>query len=140
MRRILVLAFALALGACADHVARQQIIDSRAPGYLERLHAAALAPYRAWEKEHPVSCDSSTLLEARATVLDTALMVTPERQGFPATYEAARWMLEVADGASAHGCTGVARNLYANVNAIYVGLGYVALRQHASTGLARLGN
>ncbi|HVM80312.1 MAG TPA: hypothetical protein VMU06_14910 [Stellaceae bacterium] len=140
MRRSLAIVLALALGACADHMARQQIIDSRAPDYLERLHAATMAPYYAWEKEDPVSCDSPTLLEARAAVLDTALMITPQKQGFPASYDAARWMLEVADGASARGCSGVARDLYAKVNAIYVGLGYVALRQHASAGLAQLGD
>lgn len=139
MRRVFVLSLALALAACADHVARQEIIDSHAPDYLEKLHAAATAPYRAWQQEDPVSCKSPTLVEARAAVLDTALMLTPKKQGFGATYEAARWMLEVADGASAHGCTGVARNLYVNVNSIYVGLGYAPLRQHATAGLAQLG-
>ena len=138
MRWILTVPLILALAACADHVARQQIIDSHDANYLERLHDATMTPYRAWLAEEPISCRSPTLVEARAAVLDTALMIRPQRQGFTAAYDAARWMLEVADGASAHGCKGVARNLYANVNAIYVGMGYMPLRQHASAGLARL--
>jgi hypothetical protein len=128
----------LGLPACADHVARQQIIDSHGSDYRERLHDATLAPFRAWLSERPLSCESPTLLEARATALDTALMVTPQKQGFAATYDAARWMLEVADGAGAHGCSAVARDLYAKVNGIYIGLGYAPLRQQAATGLAKL--
>lgn len=99
-----------------------------------------LAPLREWEQEPSHDCRSPKLLDARASVLDTALMIKPERDGFEATYDAATWILDVADGAAARGCTVTARDLYIKVRAIYVGGGYIRLRERASIGVEYLGS
>ena len=138
MRRVVLLAACLALAGCADIAARQQILSEHGPQYLTRLHDLTLQPYREWLHSEPVDCDSPKLLEARASVIDTAMLIRPKTQGFEATYDSAEWMLEVADGASAHGCGSIARSLYDKVKAVYFGFAYMPLRQHALNGIARM--
>jgi hypothetical protein len=52
--------------------------------------------------------------------------------------QTAGWILDVADGASEHGCPDTARKLYGCVIETYIGLGYAAHRQRAEIGLADL--
>jgi len=137
MRCVILLASCLALAGCADIAARQQLLSERGPQYLTRLHDLTLQPYREWVRTEPTDCESPKLLEARASVLDTAMLIRPKTQGFEASYDSVAWMLEVADGASAHGCHAVARTLYDKVKAVYVGFGYTPLRQHALNGIAQ---
>ncbi len=116
------------------------MLDEHTPQALVELRDATLAPYHAWEQEPTHDCRSPTLLDARASVLNTALMTRPQRDGFEATYDAATWVLDVADGAAAHGCTITARDLYNKVRTIYVGGGYIRLRERASIGEEHLGS
>lgn len=140
MRSPLLLLLCLTLAGCAEYEARRQILDGHQPQYLAQLHDLTLAPYREWVREQPRDCRSPTLMDARASVLNTALMIKPERQGFEAAYDAASWILEVADGAGALGCKNVAIELYVKVGSIYTGVGYVRLREHASAAVERLGS
>jgi len=137
MRCGILLASCLALAGCAGIAERQQILSEHGPQYLTRLHDLTLQPYREWLQAGPTDCESPKLLEARASVLDTALLIKPKTQGFEASYDSVKWMLEVADGVSAHGCHAVARTLYNKVKAVYVGFGYMPLRQHALNGITQ---
>jgi hypothetical protein len=81
MRSVILLASCLALAGCADITARQQILSERGPQYLTRFHDLTLQPYREWLQTEPVDCKSPKLLEARASVLDTALLIKPKGAG-----------------------------------------------------------
>ncbi len=141
MRRTFVaVLMALALAGCADYEARRHLLEGHQPDYLAQLRELTLAPYREWQEERLPDCRSPKLLDARASVLHTALMIKPERDGFEASYDAATWILDVADGAAARGCSATARDLYIKVRSIYVGGGYVRLREHASTAVEHLGS
>jgi hypothetical protein len=140
MRSTVVLLLALVLAGCADVEARRQVLDQHQPQYLSQLRDLTLAPYREWQRQQPMDCGSPQLLEARASVISTSMMIKPEKQGFEATYDAATWILEVADGAAGQGCNAVARELYNKVRSIYTGAGYARLRDHASTATAHLGS
>jgi hypothetical protein len=139
MRRTFVIALLLALAGCADYQARRQLLDAHQPDSLAQLRDLTLAPYPEWQQEPLPDCHSPKLLDARASVLNTALMIRPQRDGFEASYDAAAWILDVADGAAARGCVATARDLYVKVRAIYTGGGYIRLRERASTGAERLG-
>jgi len=130
----------LALAGCADYQARRHILDEHQPQSLIELREMTLAPFREWQQEPGQDCHSPKLLDARASVLNTALMVKPERDGFEAAYDAATWMLDVADGAAARGCSTTARDLYIKARAMYTGGGYVRLRERASMGVEHLGS
>ncbi|HKX11150.1 MAG TPA: hypothetical protein VJN67_23325 [Stellaceae bacterium] len=143
MRRTFVLiVFLLVLQGCADYQARRQIIEQHRPGYLVELRDVTLAPYREWRQEVPRDCHSPKLMDARASVLHTALLIRPEWEdgldGYEAAYAAAGWILDVADGAAARGCVATARDLYVKVEGIYIGAGYARLRERASAAMARL--
>jgi hypothetical protein len=140
MRRTFVVALlVLALAGCADYEARRQLVDGHQPDSLARLRDLTLAPYREWQQEPLPDCHSPKLLYARASVLHTALMIRPARDGFEASYDAAGWILDVADGAAARGCVATARELYVKVRAMYTGGGYVLHRERASVGAEHLG-
>ena len=130
----------LVLQGCADYQARRQILDERRPEYLTELRELTLAPYREWEQQVPRDCHSPKLMDARASVLNTALMIKPERDGFEASYDAAIWALDVADGAAKSGCVATARDLYIKVRGIYIGGAYARLRARASAAVERLGS
>jgi len=144
MRGILLTLLALTLSACGgDYAEREQILDAHQPEPVEtiaQLRELTLAPFREWQSEQPVSCNSHTLSNARASVLMTAGLAQPDKYGFPVAYDAAEWMLEVADAAAEEGCISVARDLYLKVNAIYTGTGYARLRDHALTATQHLGS
>jgi hypothetical protein len=143
MRAVLLTLLALALPGCgSDYADRLQILDAQKPETVEalsRLRDLTLAPFDEWVSEAPVSCNSHNLENARTSVLLTAGLVRPDQYGFPAAYDAAEWILEVADAAASRGCTTVARDLYLRVNSIYTGSGYVRLRDHALTSAQELG-
>ena len=141
MRRIFVLALlALGLASCGDYAARREMLNEHTPQSLAELRDATLAPFHQWQQEPSHDCGSLTLLEARASVLHTALMTKPQRDGFEAAYDAATWMLDVADGAAAYGCANTARDLYNKVQGLYVGGGYIRLRERAALGTEHLGS
>jgi hypothetical protein len=140
MRSTFIFMLVLALAGCGDYEARRLVLDGHQPQYLSQLRDLTLAPYREWQKQQPLDCASPQLLEARASVISTSLMIKPEKQGFEATYDAATWILEVADGAAGQGCNAIARELYNKVRSIYTGAGYAGLRDHASAATAHLGS
>ena len=139
-RTFIALLCAFVLQGCADYQARRQILDEHRPDSLAELREVTLAPYREWQQQVPRDCHSPKLLDARASVLNTALMIKPERDGFEAAYDAASWILDVADGAAASACVATARDLYVKVRGLYTGSGYVRLRERASAGVERLGS
>jgi len=144
MRRTLLTLMALGLLGCgSDYADRQEVLDAQRPETVEaiaRLRDLTLAPFHEWQADVPVSCNSHLLSSAHDSVMLTAGLVNPERYGFPAAYDAAEWMLEVADAAADHGCVSVARDLYFRVNSIYTGSGYIRLRDHALTAAEHLGS
>jgi hypothetical protein len=131
---------ALVVQSCADYQTRRAILDTHRADSLSELRELTLAAYREWAQQVPRDCHSPKLLDARASVLNTALMIKPGRDGFEAAYDAASWMLDVAEGAAANGCVATARDLYIKVRGLYTGSGYVRLRERASVGVERLGS
>lgn len=102
---------------------------------IDDMRSETLRPLALWQQETPPSCSSPALEKASASVLMTASLLIPERQGVDAAIEGGSWILEVADAAREHGCKKVARGLYDRVIATYTGAAYAALRQRAQIGI-----
>lgn len=126
-------ALLLIAGLCAcSAVSRDEERQNR----IARLHNIALEYYRLWARGKPPSCQSPILERAREAVLNTADAITPEAQGFDATVQAGSWVLDVADGAKAHGCREFAHGLYERVASTYAGTAYAGLHDRALAGIA----
>jgi hypothetical protein len=96
-------------------------------------------PMRLFLAEKERNCNSPRLREARFRATETASgMAAAMKPAYGVMLEAGSAVLDVADAAKTKGCNTDATELYQFVLKNYVGLGYAALRDRATTGIRGL--
>ena len=140
--RLIAPALIYAAAACSAHTTDSppgiQALQDQRRAVIDKIGSDTLQPLSLWQQEAPPSCASPLLAKARDSVLVTASLITPDREGVDMVVESGSWILRVADAARQHRCKDVARDLYETVIATYTGAAYAALRQRAQIGIEDL--
>jgi hypothetical protein len=116
----------------ADELQRQLEENTR------RLYDGVHVPLNAFLRGPRGDCASAHLHEAAGVAAFLGASSGQMGADLDMLQQTAGWILDVADGASEHGCPDTARKLYRYVIETYIGLGYTAHRQRAEIGLADL--